>query len=160
MLADVWTADVIYYVDNTESSGPSRVPWLISALSQYSSLSPAQEARLKPLGSVDDVQRACPSNFNLVSECFAVIIFDSIPQNSTDTTTQFVYTIRADAGRSKVNVENNKSDYERVVLPVQWAVDRAAMEIMGVEGVNTPREWPYTQQTNEEARLHRRLCEY
>ncbi|CAE6439054.1 unnamed protein product, partial [Rhizoctonia solani] len=154
-LGDVWTSDTIYYVDNTGYSD-SRVPALISALTQYSNLSPAQQSRLKPLASPDDVQRACKSNFNMVSECFAVIIFDYVPYNPQDRS-PLSYTIRADSGRSRVDVENNKGDAEKVLLPVQWAVDRAGMEMMGVMGVETPRQWPYTQETNEEQALNRRL---
>ncbi|KAG9077470.1 hypothetical protein FRC06_008894, partial [Ceratobasidium sp. 370] len=76
-LADTWTTDTIYYVDAT-ATNPSRVPALISALISSSNLSPAQQSRLKLLDS-GDVQRACPSNFNLISECFAVLVFDYVP---------------------------------------------------------------------------------
>ncbi|KAF8745381.1 ABC-2 family transporter protein, partial [Rhizoctonia solani] len=155
LLGDVWTSDTIYYVDNTGYSD-SRVPALISALTQYSNLSPAQQSRLKQLASPNDVQRACKSNFNMISECFAVIIFDYVPYNPQDRS-PLSYTIRADSGRTRVDVENNNSDTEKVLLPVQWAVDRAGMELMGVMGVETPREWPYTQETNEEQALKRRL---
>lgn len=156
-LADVWTTDTIYYVDATYASR-SRVPGLISALTQLSGLSPEQESRLKPLASSEDVQRACPSNFNLISECFAVLIFDYVPSGPTDPY-PLQYTIRIDGGRTAVDVEKHTSDYERVALPVQWAVDRAGMEIMGVQGVEVPREQPFTKKTNEEAKLNRRLCE-
>ncbi|CAE7080467.1 unnamed protein product [Rhizoctonia solani] len=155
LLGDVWTSDTIYYVDNTGYTN-SRVPSLISALIQYSNLTPAQQSRLKRLGSPDDVQRACKSNFNMVSECFAVVIFDYVPYNPQDRS-PLSYTIRADSGRTRVNVENNNSDAEKVLLPVQWAIDRAGMEMMGVMGAETPREWPYTKKTNEEQALSRRL---
>ncbi|CAE6457602.1 unnamed protein product [Rhizoctonia solani] len=155
LLGDVWTSDTIYYVDNTGYAN-SRVPALISALAQYSNLSPAQQSRLKPLESPNDVQRACKSNFNMVSECFAVVIFDYVPFNPQDRS-PLSYTIRADSGRTRVDVEKNNGDAEKVLLPVQWAIDRAGMEIMGVMGAETPREWPYTKKTNEEQALSRRL---
>ncbi|KAH7334283.1 hypothetical protein B0J17DRAFT_672798 [Rhizoctonia solani] len=155
LLSDVWTSDTIYYVDNTGYTN-SRVPSLISALVQHSNLSPSQQSRLKRLGSPDDVQRACKSNFNMVSECFAVVIFDYVPYNPQDRS-PLSYTIRADSGRTRVDVENNNSDAEKVLLPVQWAIDRAGMELMGVQGAETPREWPYTKKTNEEEALNRRL---
>ncbi|CAE6513623.1 unnamed protein product [Rhizoctonia solani] len=155
LLSEVWTSDTIYYVDNTGYTN-SRVPPLISALIQHSNLSPSQQSRLKRLGSPDDVQRACKSNFNMVSECFAVIIFDYVPYNPQDRS-PLSYTIRADSGRTRVDVENNNSDAEKVLLPVQWAIDRAGMELMGVQGAETPREWPYTKKTNEEEALNRRL---
>ncbi|CAE6450969.1 unnamed protein product [Rhizoctonia solani] len=155
LLGDVWTSDTIYYVDNTGYSN-SRVPALISALAQHSNLSPAQQSRLKPLESPDDVQRICKSNFNMVSECFAVLIFDYVPFNPQDRS-PLSYTIRADSGRNRVNVVKNNGDAEKVLLPIQWAVDRAGMEMMGVMGAETPREWPYTKKTNEEQALSRRL---
>ncbi|KAJ1301707.1 hypothetical protein OPQ81_008941 [Rhizoctonia solani] len=117
LLSDVWTSDTIYYVDDTGYTN-TRVPALISALIQHSNLSPAQQSRLKQLGSVDDVPRACKSNFNMVSECFAVIIFDYVPYDSRDRS-PLSYTIRADSGRARVDVENNNSDSEKILLPVQ-----------------------------------------
>jgi ATP-binding cassette subfamily A (ABC1) protein 3 len=156
-LSDTWTTDTIYYVDATSAS-PSRVPNLISALTTSSNLSPSQQSRLKQLDSRDAIQRACPSNFNLVSECFAVLVFDYVPTGAGDAR-PMNYTIRVDGGRVAVDVERHTSDYEKVVLPVQWAVDKAGMEMIGVTGVPTPREWPYTQESNKEAKLNRRLCE-
>lgn len=70
------------------------------------------------------------------------------------------YTIRIDGGRTAVDVEKHTSDYEKVVLPVQWAVDTAGMQLLGVQDVPTPREWAYTQKSNEEEELRRRLCEF
>lgn len=131
---------------------------MIERVSQLSKLSDAQKSRLKPLSSPNDIQHTCPSNYNLISECFAVLIFNYIPEGSQDAK-PLNYMIRIDIGRAAVDVENNNSDYEKVALPVQWAVDRAGMDLMGVQQAKTPREWPYTQLTNEEQRLDRRLCE-
>lgn len=154
-LADTWTSDIIYYIDATNAS-PSRVPDLVSALTSTSGLSSAQQSRLKSLSSPDDVQRACPSNFNLISECFAVLIFDYVPANAEDTR-PMNYTIRVDGGRTAVDVQKHTSDYEKVALPVQWAVDKAGMQLLGVQGVPTPQEWPFTQKSNAEEELSRRL---
>jgi ATP-binding cassette subfamily A (ABC1) protein 3 len=88
-----------------------------------------------------------------------VLVFDYVPSDAQDTS-PLNYTIRTDGGRRMVDVEKHTSDYERVVLPVQWAVDKAGMEMVGVRGVPTPRQWPYTKATNQEAKLKRRLCEY
>ncbi|KAG8699217.1 hypothetical protein FRC08_005432, partial [Ceratobasidium sp. 394] len=149
-LANTWTTDTIYYVDATQTN-PSRVPALIEALISLSNLSPAQQSRLKLLNS-SDVQRACPSNFNLISECFAVLIFDHVPGGANDSL-PMSYTIRMDGGRTAVDVEKHSSDYEKVALPVQWAVDKAGMQLLGVNVSNipTPQEWPFTQESNEES---------
>ncbi|KAG8774772.1 hypothetical protein FRC12_001832 [Ceratobasidium sp. 428] len=156
-LASTWTTDTIYYVDATGTS-PSRVPGFISTFVSSSNLSPAQQSRLKPLESRDAIQRACPSNFNLISECFAVLVFDYVPTGASDTR-PMNYTMRVDGGRTAVDVEKHTSDYEKVTLPVQWAVDRAAMQLLGVNvnSIPTPQEWPYTQESNEESKLNRRL---
>ncbi|KAG8712129.1 hypothetical protein FRC08_015002 [Ceratobasidium sp. 394] len=154
-LTDAWTADTIYYVDATNSS-PSRVPTFISTLVTSSNLSLSQQSRLKPLPSQDAVRRACPSNFRRVSECYAVLVFSYIPSSAEDAR-PMSYTMRIDAGRRTVNVGRHTGDYERVTLPLQWAVDKAQMEMFGVRSVPMPQEWPYTIQTNEEAQLHRRL---
>ncbi|KAG9079875.1 hypothetical protein FRC06_007362, partial [Ceratobasidium sp. 370] len=155
-LTDAWTADTIYYVDATNSSA-SRVRTFISTLVTSSNLSLSQQSRLKPLPSRDAVRRACPSNFRLVSECFAVLVFDYIPSGVEDSR-PMSYTMRIDAGRRMVNIGKHTSDYERVALPLQWAVDKAGMELLGVRGAPTPQEWPYTIQTNEGAQLQRRLA--
>ncbi|QRV97372.1 ABC transporter [Ceratobasidium sp. AG-Ba] len=154
-LADTWKTDTIYYVDAT-GANPSRVPSFISTLVSSSNLSPGQQSRLKPLESRDAIQRACPSNFNLVSECFAVLVFDYLPSGRDDSR-PMNYTMRIDGGRTAVDVEKHTSDFERVTLPVQWAVDKAVMQLLGATNVPTPREWPYTQESNEEAKLNRRL---
>ncbi|KAG8734716.1 hypothetical protein FRC10_011502, partial [Ceratobasidium sp. 414] len=155
-LADTWATDTIYYVDDTRTN-PSQVPALISAIISSSNLSPAQQSRLKLLES-GDVQRACPSNFNLISQCFAVLVFGYVPTGAGDSQ-PMNYTIRMDGGRTAVDVEKHTSDYERVALPVQWAVDKAAMQLLGVNvnNIPTPQEWPYTQGSNEESRLDQRL---
>ncbi|KAG8692486.1 hypothetical protein FRC09_011165, partial [Ceratobasidium sp. 395] len=154
-ISTTWTADKIYYVDATAMS-PSRVPTLISSLVASSSLSLPQQSRLEPLSSRDAIQQACPSNFKLVSGCFAVIVFDYVPFGPQDTV-PMNYTIRIDGGRRAVDVDNHMSDYERVALPLQWAVDQAGMAMLGVQGISTPYEWPYTRYTNEAAKLKGRL---
>ncbi|KAG8734715.1 hypothetical protein FRC10_011501, partial [Ceratobasidium sp. 414] len=155
-LSSTWTTDTIYYIDNTPTN-PSQVPALISALISSSNLSFAQQSRLKPLNS-SDIQRACPSNFNSISECFAVFAFDYVA-TAADNISSTDYTIMIDWGRRAVDVEKHTSDYEKVVLPVQWAMDKAAMQLLGVNvsSIPTPLEWIFTQKSNEESRLNRRL---
>ncbi|QRV83170.1 ABC transporter [Ceratobasidium sp. AG-Ba] len=154
-LSETWTEGTIYYVDATNTS-TSRVPEFISSFVTSANLSPAQQSRLKPLASRDEVGKACPGNFRLVSQCFAVLIFDYIPLSVNDIHA-LTYTMRIDAGRRMVNIPNHSSDTERVTLPLQWAVDKTGMEFMGLKGVQVPQEWPYTKQSNKEAQHYRRL---
>ena len=72
--------------------------------------------------SPDDIPNACPQNFNLFSECFAAIAFNSLPRNENDTS-PLNYTIMVDGGLFHIDVKKHTSDYERRVLPLQWAVD-------------------------------------
>ncbi|KAG9125344.1 hypothetical protein FRC07_008009 [Ceratobasidium sp. 392] len=155
-LSNTWTRDTIYYVDATNSS-VSRVPDFISTLVTSSKLSQSQQSRLKPLASRDAVQQACPSSFRLVSKCFAVLIFDYIPSGLEDPR-PMSYVMRFDVGRRIVNVGKHTSDSERVALPLQWAVEKAGMEMLGVKGVAIPQEWPYTIQTNKESLTQRRIA--
>ncbi|QRV83171.1 ABC transporter [Ceratobasidium sp. AG-Ba] len=154
-LSDTWTADTIYFVDATTTS-PSRVSDFVSALVASSNLSASQRSRMKFLASTNAIRQACPSNFKLVSECFGVVIFHYIPSGPQDTQAMN-YTIRIDGGRRTVNVDTRMSDYERVSLPLQWAIDKTSMEMMGLENALVPQEWPYTKYANEEVSTKRRL---
>ncbi|KAG9125159.1 hypothetical protein FRC07_008748 [Ceratobasidium sp. 392] len=154
-LSQTWTEDTIYYVDTTNSSS-SLVPNFISTFVNSSNLSPKQQSRLKQLPSRDAILNACPGNFRLVSDCLAVLVFDNVPAGP-GVLQPLSYTMRFDAGRRMVDVPGHKSDYERIALPLQWAVEKTGMQIMGITDVKTPQEWPYTIQTNEEAFLQKRL---
>lgn len=81
----------------------------------------------------DAIPAACPQNFNLFSECFAAVVFYDLPMSSQDPT-PVNYTIRADGGLWHIDVKGGKSDYEKRILPLQWAVDqvRAVAQIFVV----------------------------
>ena len=71
--------------------------------------------------SPDDIPNACPQNFNLFSECFAAVAFNSLP--GPNGTLPLNYTLRADGGLFHIDVTKHSSDYERRLLPLQWAID-------------------------------------
>lgn len=77
---------------------------------------------VRQLSTPEEVPEACPSNFNLFSECFAALVFNSIPASTNDPT-PLNYTIRADGGLFHIDVVRHTSDYEKRILPLQWAVD-------------------------------------
>ena len=81
-----------------------------------------QRNGLKKVASPRDIPFACPQNFNLRSTCYAAIAFNDIP-SPTDSR-PINYTIRADGGLTSIDVEKHTSDYEQVLFPLQWAIDK------------------------------------
>ncbi|KAL0951946.1 hypothetical protein HGRIS_008597 [Hohenbuehelia grisea] len=104
---------------------------------------------MRQVATPADVPAECPQNFNLFSECFAAVVFNSIPANGS-ATSPINYTIRADAGLFHIDVFRHNSDYEQRILPLQWAVDQAIIELKTGVQPPIPLEWPFTQATNEE----------
>lgn len=80
---------------------------------------------VKKVATPDDIPSLCPQNFNLFSECFAAIAFDYLPTSQNDTSS-IEYTIRADGGLSHIDVIRHTSDFEKKILPLQWAVDQVS----------------------------------
>ncbi|KAI1786805.1 hypothetical protein LXA43DRAFT_1184913 [Ganoderma leucocontextum] len=60
------------------------------------------------------------------------------------------HTLRADGGLFHIDVTKHTSDYEKRILPLQWAVDSAIIELQTGAAPQTPLEWPFTQETNDE----------
>ncbi|KAJ8084935.1 hypothetical protein PM082_003712 [Marasmius tenuissimus] len=117
----------------------------------------SQKNAVRQLQHPGDVPAACPSNFNLFSECYAGIVFNDIPPAGNGSYARPVnYTIRADGGLYRIDVNHN-SDFEKRIFPLQWAIDKAIMEAQtGVE-VPTPLDFPFTRETNEEQDTRIRL---
>jgi ATP-binding cassette subfamily A (ABC1) protein 3 len=83
------------------------------------------------------------------------------------------YTIRADAGLYHIDVVKHSSDYEKRILPLQWAIDQvryalnatvefsqvrqAVIELRTGKSLHPPLEWPFNQETNEEQSTETRL---
>lgn len=82
----------------------------------------------------------------------------------------------ADAGLGFIDVIKRTSDYELRLLPLQWAIDKvqglscsfhifedlnpdsqAIIELQTGVSPQTPREWPYSKETNEEQATDTRL---
>ncbi|TFY63698.1 hypothetical protein EVJ58_g3098 [Rhodofomes roseus] len=97
-------------------------------------------------------------NFNGFSECYAAVVFNNLPSNSSTSPSSanasalqaYNYTIRADSGLYYINVAKHTSSYEERVLPLQWAIDSAIIELTTGQTPETPIEWPFTQETNTE----------
>lgn len=128
--ADVFPSDgslAFIWVDATAqnvSTSPTPRDIITSITRDFT---PRQLSAVRQVASKDEVPPACPQNFNLVSECYAAIVFDSIPASSNDTDNTVRYTIRADGGLFYINVVKHTSDVEQRILPIQWAVDRVCI---------------------------------
>lgn len=85
-----------------------------------SGFSNTQLGAVKEAPSADIIPSLCPQNFNLFSECWAGVVFNSLP---ADVGAPINYTIRADGGLSHIDVVSHNSDYEKRILPLQWAID-------------------------------------
>ncbi|KAJ7726366.1 hypothetical protein B0H16DRAFT_1592682 [Mycena metata] len=122
--------------------------------------SDAQLGAVKKAPSAAQLPFECPQNFNGFSECYAGVVFYDIPANSTTgnpLTSAVNYTILADSGLFHIDVVRHSSDFETRVLPLQWAVDSAIIELRTGVTVPTPLEWPFTNETNEEQDKRTRL---
>lgn len=93
-----------------------------------SGFSSSQLRVVHQLSSPDDIPNACPQNFNLFSECFAAVAFNSMPTANNDTS-PLNYTIMADGGLFHIDVKKHSSDYELRILPLQWAIDSVSPNI-------------------------------
>ncbi|KAI0830875.1 P-loop containing nucleoside triphosphate hydrolase protein [Trametes gibbosa] len=114
-----------------------------------------QRSNIRQLASPEDIPSACPQNFNLFSECFAAVAFNSLP--GPDGRLPLNYTLRGDGGLFHIDVFRHTSDYEERILPLQWAIDSAIIELQTGNAPQTPLEWPFTQETNDEQNTDIRL---
>ena len=110
----------LFWADGTNGTG---VPAAIDIMGRVTSgFNERQLQSVRQLPTPDDIPNACPQNFNLVSDCFAAISFDSLP-TTENTSVPTNYTIHLDGGIFHVDVVRHLSDFEKRVLPLQWAVD-------------------------------------
>ncbi|KAJ7822826.1 hypothetical protein B0H14DRAFT_3726268 [Mycena olivaceomarginata] len=72
----------------------------------------------------------CPQNFNGFSGCYAGVVFSDIPRNNASA--PITYTIMGQSGLNRIDVMHEKGDYERRVMPLQWAVDQVSQTLLVV----------------------------
>ncbi|KAM6499563.1 hypothetical protein JOM56_005071 [Amanita muscaria] len=138
--------------DGTSSPSPSQIMSWMTA-----SFTPSQQQQyVKQLFNASDIHSYCPENFIGLSQCFGAVIFYDIPANSS-ASRPVNYTIQADAGLGHIDVQRHTSDYEQKVLPLQWAIDNAIIELQTGVQLQTPLEWPFTQETNADQSTSIRL---
>jgi ATP-binding cassette subfamily A (ABC1) protein 3 len=88
-----------------------------------------QLASVQQLSSPSDIPAACPQNFNLFSQCFAALAFTNIPADG-NASNPINYTIFGDAGLALIDVIHHTSDFEKRMMPLQWAIDRVIFIFM------------------------------
>ncbi|EJD03513.1 P-loop containing nucleoside triphosphate hydrolase protein [Fomitiporia mediterranea MF3/22] len=140
----------LFWADGTNGTGTPSPQDIMSRVT--SGFSNSQMQVVHQVATQADIVQACPQNFNLFSECFAAVSFDSFPSSSSsgNASATLNYTIFVDGGLFHIDVEKHTSDYEERVLPLQWAIDSAIMELQTGSTPSTPMEWPFTQETNKE----------
>ena len=120
-LIDVFDGSLaLVWADGTNGTGsnPSASDIISHITSGFSS---KQLSAVRKLDSPENIPSTCPQNFNLFSECFAAVAFNSLPGPSQSLPLN--YTLRADGGLFHIDVTRHNSDYEKRLLPLQWAVD-------------------------------------
>ncbi|KAH7922678.1 P-loop containing nucleoside triphosphate hydrolase protein [Leucogyrophana mollusca] len=144
----------LIWADGTNGTGSPSADDIISHIT--SGFTSSQLRAVKKVATPADIPSNCPQNFNLYSECYAGVAFNYLPTSPTDKT-PVNYTISADGGLVYINVYSHTSDFEERILPLQWALDQALIELRSGQQVPTPMEWPYTQETNQEQATATRL---
>ena len=117
----------LLWADGTDGTSDPSPTSIIARITQ--NFTTTQLAAVRQLDSPDDIPAACPQNFNLFSECFAAIAFYNIPANGS-ATNPINYTIRADAGLAHIDVVKHSSDFEKRILPLQWAIDQVKLIVI------------------------------
>lgn len=110
---------MLIWADGTDGTSSPSPTAIISRIT--SNFTPNQLSAVKRLASPSDIPAECPQNFNFFSQCFAAITFTDIPANGSR---PINYTISADSGLAFINVISHASDFERRILPLQWAIDQ------------------------------------
>jgi ATP-binding cassette subfamily A (ABC1) protein 3 len=174
----------LIWADGTNSSLGASSPTAAQIIEHITaSFTPSQRAAVRQISDPANIPAQCPQNFNLFSSCFAAVAFYDIPGPSATNATSggsgagrsVNYTISADSGLQFIDVVNHKSDFEKRVLPLQWAIDqvrpaailvqstmltstvKAIIELQTGIPQQTPLEWPFNQETNEEQKKRIRL---
>lgn len=97
-----------------------------------------------------DLASECRNTIRGTSSCFAGVVFFSSPNEGQ--AGQWNYSLRADGAlQPGIEVDSDNNDVQRILLPVQHAVDRAIATVSA--GSTIPErveEYPYTDITQEE----------
>ncbi|KAJ7137890.1 hypothetical protein C8R44DRAFT_975855 [Mycena epipterygia] len=144
-LQQEFKAGKLIWVDGTDgNSQPSPTEIMTRITSGFSA---RQLKTVKQVSTTDEVIGECPQNFNGFSDCYMGVVFYDIPRNASAPVN---YTLMADSGLARIDVVHHTGDFETRVMPLQWAIDQAIMELKSGINVSVPLEWPFTRETNAE----------
>ncbi|EIW75760.1 hypothetical protein CONPUDRAFT_131199 [Coniophora puteana RWD-64-598 SS2] len=143
------SSKILVWADNTNSSGSPAAYSLMSRITN--GFSDAQQNSVVHLGSSTEFATACTPNLAGYSTCFAGITFDALPGSWDSSDNTIVnYTLSGDSGLGYIDVLGHTSDFEDIIMPLQWAVDQAIIYLRTGQDVDTPLEWPFSQETDSE----------
>ncbi|KAI0323366.1 P-loop containing nucleoside triphosphate hydrolase protein [Cubamyces sp. BRFM 1775] len=145
-LADTFDGSLqLLWSDNTGGTGSPTPAELMSRVTRGFS-----EKQHNSVLQVDPGQigRICQQNFIGVSDCFASVTFEATSALASNTSLN--YTVSADQHLYFIDVQHHTSDFELRILPLQWAIESAFVELDTGVPLATPQEWPFTQATNSQ----------
>ncbi|KAF4611653.1 hypothetical protein D9613_004331 [Agrocybe pediades] len=145
---------MLLWVDETTGLTRPRPDTIMSRVTQ--TFTSTQLSAVEEINDVLDIGVKCRPNFSGLSSCFAGVVFNDAIVNGTSLPS-VNYTIMGDGGLRYIDVKGQKSDFERQIFPLQWALDKAIIELQTGIVQRTPLEWPYSIMTNEEQATNLRL---
>lgn len=126
-LADTFDHSLYFpWVDNTNGTGALSADDIMARVTR--GFSGKQLGATRKLTN-EEMSVLCTQNPSSKSQCFAGIIFEHI--GAADSNFPVNYTIIADSSLGFVDVRGHKSDYERRILPLQWAVESVSAHSAG-----------------------------
>ena len=157
-LADTLSSP-LYWLQNTNTStqGAAAPFGAAEVMDVIISAMPAdKQSLIRRVESDIDLGLACPQAFNGLSSCFGAVEFTNFT-SAGQNLANVAYNLRFDPGLDRVEVSTNTGDAEKRILPLQWAVDSAIIQLNGGRSFaeaqqpdGLPRERPFTEETNEE----------
>ncbi|KAH6912539.1 nod factor export ATP-binding protein I [Coprinopsis sp. MPI-PUGE-AT-0042] len=127
----------LIWADGTNGAGSPTAQEIMDRVT--SQLSPQQRRGVRRISSPDDIRDECPIELHRSQRCFLAVTFDSV---STEGSSFVNYTIYSQ-GDWQVDVKNHQTFEEQVVLPVQWALDQAIIQLRTGAAFPAPEAWPY-----------------
>ncbi|KAJ7862845.1 hypothetical protein B0H13DRAFT_1097709 [Mycena leptocephala] len=145
-LKQEFRAGSLMWVDATDgNSHPSPSEIMASITTGFST---SQLNAVRKVSTPAEMVAQCPQNFRGFSTCYGGIVFNDLPRNNASTPIN--YTLIADYGFNRIDVSHHTGDFQTRVMPLQWAVDQAIIEIRTGVAVSTPLDWGFTMTTNAE----------
>ncbi|TFK42145.1 hypothetical protein BDQ12DRAFT_703521 [Crucibulum laeve] len=134
----------IVWVDNTGDPTGLATQTIMSQVTR--GFSDTQLNSVHRFNSTSQINSLCVTSFNGASPCFVAISFDVIPNVLAGDTRPVSYTIRTPE-MAHVDVIKHDSDVELSLIPIQWAVNQAIIQLVTATEIPTPNELPFTTQT-------------